>query len=299
MTVCKMESESYSSGGLKLNFKKFGNGGRTPILLLHGLLYFSYDWIDIASLLAGDREVIAPDLRGFGESDWSADRNYRVSDFAQDVVSLVETRNWDRVVLVGHSMGGRVACCAAQMLGRRAAGLLLVDSPPENAATGARRIGDQMAGTPTLFPTVDDALKYFPATPWKNQFDPARRQRFEAYLREVPGGYTVKRDPYFSEIFYRLKVSWPYHCYEGDTWPWGREFDMWQALCHMQCPTTMLAGRAGDIFSPETVQKMERLGTEKNSRVRTVSHYVHHNIPGKAPEILIGELRSLLKVVSE
>ena len=43
----------------------------TPVLIVHGLSYFSYDWIGPASALASDREVVAIDMRGFGQSGWS------------------------------------------------------------------------------------------------------------------------------------------------------------------------------------------------------------------------------------
>ena len=49
-----------------------------PLLILHGLSYFSYDWIPVAKLVALDREVIALDMRGFGNSTWSPTRDYRL-----------------------------------------------------------------------------------------------------------------------------------------------------------------------------------------------------------------------------
>lgn len=294
---CDAEGGTFVSDELTLNYRKFGTSGATPILLLHGLLYFSYDWKEVATALAVDREVVALDQRGFGDSEWSAAKHYLVNDFAQDVVRLVEHRKWDKVVLVGHSMGGRVACRSAELLKQRAAGLVLLDAPPSNAATGARRIGDQVAGTPAYFNSVDEALKYFPATPWKSQVDDSRRRRFEAYLRSVPMGYAIKRDPYFTQLFFRLKASWPYHSYDAASWPWGQEFDMCHSLLSMHCPTSVVAGRAGDLFAPETVEKMEHLSRDHNSNVRVISHYVHHNIPGKAPEVVISEVANLLKLV--
>jgi esterase len=67
-------SEFAASGDARIHFRVFGTPGRTPILIVHGMSYFSYDWIGAAAQLAGDREVAAMDQRGFGDSDWSPTR---------------------------------------------------------------------------------------------------------------------------------------------------------------------------------------------------------------------------------
>ena len=51
--------EKIKSGDVEIAFRRFGAPGRTPILIAHGLSYFSYDWIGPASRLAADREVVA------------------------------------------------------------------------------------------------------------------------------------------------------------------------------------------------------------------------------------------------
>ena len=59
-----------NSGDVSIFYRAFGARGRTPILVMHGANYFdSYDWIGVAGALASDREVVAFDRRGWGESD--------------------------------------------------------------------------------------------------------------------------------------------------------------------------------------------------------------------------------------
>ncbi len=55
------------SGDVKIFYRKFGRPGRTPVLIVHGLSFFSYDWAKPAELIGRDREVAAIDMRGFGE----------------------------------------------------------------------------------------------------------------------------------------------------------------------------------------------------------------------------------------
>ena len=290
-----MRQGSFDSGGLRLSYRRFGKPGKMPVLLLHGLLYFSYDWTAVAEELARDREVIALDQRGFGDSDWSPSHDYQVADFARDGANLIEDRAWRQCVVAGHSMGGRNAACTALTIPERIAGLVLVDSPPYNAPHGSRRIGDQVAGVPDLFKSVDDALRYFPATPWSDQFDAVRRKRFEEYLKVVPGGYVVKRDPYFHRLFLNVKMTWPYHSYEYRTWPMGREFDVWDAWARLECPTYVLAGMGtGDIFSPEMADEVAQFASESNRRIELRRHIAHHNMPGRVPGLVVREIREML-----
>ncbi len=74
-------------------------------MIVHGLSYFSYDWIDLAMELATDRQIVAMDMRGFGDSGWSKD--YSVPAFAGDIVALLDHLGWEKAILIGHSMGGR------------------------------------------------------------------------------------------------------------------------------------------------------------------------------------------------
>ena len=60
------------SGDVQLHFRRFGQLGSTPLVIAHGLSYFSYDWTAAATALSTDREVVAVDTRGFGDSDASA-----------------------------------------------------------------------------------------------------------------------------------------------------------------------------------------------------------------------------------
>ena len=93
-------------GGIEIFYRSFGKPGGTPVLIAHGMSYFSYDWIEIASALATDRQIVALDQRGFGNSGWSTDQDYAVTAFADDMINLLDHLQWNRVILMGHSMGG-------------------------------------------------------------------------------------------------------------------------------------------------------------------------------------------------
>lgn len=140
-----------SSGGLQIYYRKTGKPGRTPLLIVHGLSYTSQDWTAVAESLGAQREVICMDMRGFGESDWSAEKDYSVPAMAQDVVAVLDHAGWKQAVLAGHSMGGRSATWAAAKNPARAAGLVLIDYTPENAPAGTKRTAERVVNTPDRF----------------------------------------------------------------------------------------------------------------------------------------------------
>ena len=95
--------------GVHLSFVHEGAGG-VPILLVHGYTETKRIWWrNVAPLAAAGFEVIAPDLRGFGDSDLAADGYYDVAAYSLDLAALVhDVLGHDRVVLVGGDLGGVV-----------------------------------------------------------------------------------------------------------------------------------------------------------------------------------------------
>jgi pimeloyl-ACP methyl ester carboxylesterase len=274
------QTGSCASGALRIAYRRFGAGDALPILIVHGLSFFSYDWIDIAHELAAGREVVAMDMRGFGESERSREGDYGVPAMAQDIVALLDHLGWKRAVLMGHSMGGRNASFAAARNPARVAGLVLVDYSPENAPAGAQRVAKTIAGAPDVFETVDAALRYFgldPASPAGR----AKRARYEAYLRKVDGGYEIRRDPHFTRQFRRMLET-------GERPKPG--VDMWQVVGEIACPILALRGRQSDMFAAETAPKL----AAANPRIELLELDGGHNIAGDNPSGLIAAVRPFL-----
>jgi pimeloyl-ACP methyl ester carboxylesterase len=92
--------------GVRLHCLVAGKGD--PVVLLHGYAQTSHMWLPLISKLADKHTVIAPDLRGFGQSSAPAD-GYTKAAMAQDIHALVKGLNYDRIRLVGHDIGLMVA----------------------------------------------------------------------------------------------------------------------------------------------------------------------------------------------
>ncbi|MCB0790337.1 MAG: alpha/beta fold hydrolase [Flavobacteriales bacterium] len=99
-----------------------------PLLLLHGFPLDHTLWTPQVEGLAGITEVIAPDLRGFGQDGRAVPEAMTMEAYARDVKGLLDDRGIDRVVLGGLSMGGYVAMAFAEAWPERLAGLLLINT---------------------------------------------------------------------------------------------------------------------------------------------------------------------------
>ena len=221
-------------------------------------------------MLAAEREVVAMDMRGFGDSDWSAQKDYSVPAMAQDIVNVLDHLGWKRALLAGHSMGGRSTTYVAARHPGRVAGLALIDYSPENAPAGTKRVTQTVANTPDKFASIEDAMKYF---------GQSNRARFENYLTP---DLKLKRDTYFRDQFRsaeRPKLG----------------VDMWQLIGEVRCPLLSMRGTRSDLYAAETVQKMQAA----NPRLQLVEVEAGHNIAGENPQGFIAALRPFLAALEE
>jgi esterase len=257
----------FQSDGVEIFYRLFGRPGATPVVIVHGLSYFSYDWIVPAAALSSDREIAVMDMRGFGDSGWA--KEYSVPKFAADIIGLLDHLGWKQAILIGHSMGGRNCTYCAAEYPDRIAGLLLVDWSPENAPAGAKRVTETVAGTPDSFPTIEDAMRFFKVDPDSPQ-GAQKRPRFEAYLRPVEGGYAIKRDPHFRNQFRKVLET-------GERPKLG--VDLWATLGRIECPILVIRGKRSDMFAAETAARVEAA----NPKLQLVELDTGHDVAGGDP----------------
>ncbi|HEX4903384.1 MAG TPA: alpha/beta hydrolase [Acidimicrobiales bacterium] len=104
--------------------------GERPLLVVHGFTGGRGDFADHLDALAeAGWWVVAPDLRGHGDSAHPLEEgHYSLDHFATDVWRLVDALGWERLVLLGHSMGGMIAQVAALDRPHALDGLVLMDT---------------------------------------------------------------------------------------------------------------------------------------------------------------------------
>ncbi len=96
------QSKFVEVNGVRLHYLIAGKGD--PVVLLHGFAESSHMWLPLIAKLSDKHTVIAPDLRGFGQSSTPADGYTKVA-MAQDIHALVKSLKYDRIRLVGHDIG--------------------------------------------------------------------------------------------------------------------------------------------------------------------------------------------------
>lgn len=99
--------------GLRYAVHCWGSPENTPVFLLHGWADTGRSFQFLADEMANDFYLIAPDWRGFGDSQWASD-GYWFPDYLADLDAIVDYFELDsKLRLVGHSMGGNIACLYA------------------------------------------------------------------------------------------------------------------------------------------------------------------------------------------
>ena len=133
------EAERYPAGtpfraqyrivdGTRLRMIDSGNGGGTPVVLIHGIGASMYGWrYAVPAIVAAGYRVVAFDNRGFGFSEKPA-HGYHNADYVRLVVALLDSLGISSAVLVGHSMGGAIAAEVALTHPDRVRGLVLIDA---------------------------------------------------------------------------------------------------------------------------------------------------------------------------
>ncbi len=123
---------------MKLFHYTLGEG--KPLLILHGLFGISDNWMGIGKVLAENFRVIIPDLRNHGRSPHADAFGY--PPMCDDLLELMEGLDLQRVILLGHSMGGKLAMHFALQYQEMVSKLVVVDISPRH--TRARQIHFRM-----------------------------------------------------------------------------------------------------------------------------------------------------------
>lgn len=111
----------------ELSHIEYGDAGRA-LIVMHGLFGSARNWGGIARKLAEKHKVFALDLRNHGASSWTGSMTYE--EMADDVSGFIEAHGIEEPVVIGHSMGGKVAMQLALREPDLAKALVVVDIAP-------------------------------------------------------------------------------------------------------------------------------------------------------------------------
>jgi esterase len=120
-----------------LHHTDLGGAGLPPMILLHGLLGSSRNWLTTGRDLAKHQHVLALDARNHGKSPHAPEMTYEV--MVQDTLAWMDVRGLAKATIVGHSMGGKTAMLLACRHPERVERLVVVDIAPKDYSWAAHR----------------------------------------------------------------------------------------------------------------------------------------------------------------
>jgi pimeloyl-ACP methyl ester carboxylesterase len=102
-------SHFYFSQRLRLHYVDWGNEAAAPMILVHGGRDHCRNWDWVAERLRDRYHIIAPDLRGHGDSGWAIGGGYDMAAYIYDLAQIVHQRASEPVTIISHSLGAGIA----------------------------------------------------------------------------------------------------------------------------------------------------------------------------------------------
>ncbi len=246
-----MQSQTFhigGDGGISIAAEATGNADALPVLLAHGGGQTRHAWKRVTADLANAGfRPIAIDMRGHGDSEWSAEGAYETRDFASDLVAIASKMD-RKPALVGASLGGLAGLIAEGHLAPgRFASLTRVGIAPRMETGGVMRVvGFMEEHVETGFSSPDEAAEVIA------RYMPHRRKRgagkgLRRYLREKEDG--------------RYYWHWDPRFITGTQKPQGsREPERLQmAARSLKIPTLLVRGRDSDLVTVEAARQFAEI----------------------------------------
>jgi pimeloyl-ACP methyl ester carboxylesterase len=271
-------SHRLDAQALRLHYVDWGGSAAAPIVFLHGGCLTARTWDVVCLAMRQRHRCLALDLRGHGDSDWSAEGDYAFDAHVGDIARFVDHLRLERFVLVGQSLGGASALSYAARHAERTAALVLVDVGPNFRKAGGEEIRAFVAGVPRES-SLDDFIERAVF------FNPLRDQRLlrrslEHNLRRLPDGrWRWKYDPRLAS---RLDVD-----DMGE-----RMRALWGAVRRVACPTLVIRGALSRVLLDEDAATLA--GALPDGRWCRIED-AGHNVQGDNPKALAAAIEAFLE----
>jgi pimeloyl-ACP methyl ester carboxylesterase len=276
VTVAGPTSRVYFSERLRLHYVDWGNPGAPPLLLLHGGQDHCRNWDWVAEELRSDWHILAPDLRGHGDSEWSADGSYTMAGYIYDLAQLIHQQRLAPVTMIGHSLGGNIALRYAGIYPESIRRLVAIEglgpSPEVLAERRKKTIADRMqawideqrglAGrTPRRYRSIEEAFKRMQEANKHLSAEQARHLTQHGVNQNEDGTYSWKFDNYVR--------SWP---------PYDMTVDDIELLwSRITCPTLLVYGNESWASNPLGDGKADHFANAEVVTFEKAGHWVHHD----------------------
>ena len=267
-------SRTFISQRLRLHYMDWGNAAAPPLILLHGGRDHCRSWDWVARRLAPRWHVLAPDLRGHGDSEWSTGSTYMMAGFLYDLAQLVHQQGLAPVTLVAHSLGGNIAVRFSGLYPETVRQLVAIEGlgytadSPRGRLTAAEKMQkwidetrELAAHQPRRYQSLEEAVARMQEANKRLSEEQARHLTIYGLRQNEDGTFSWKFDPY-------VRPWAPYDMSRQDI------ESLWARIT---CPTLHIGGTESWHSNPE---KDGRVTHFRNARVKWfegAGHWVHHD----------------------
>jgi pimeloyl-ACP methyl ester carboxylesterase len=276
MTLPGPTSNSFISQRLRLHYVDWGNPDAPPLILQHGGRDHCRSWDWVAEELRKDWHILAPDLRGHGDSAWSPDGDYSTHSFIYDFAQFVHQLGYERVTIIGHSLGGSVTSRFTGLFPEKVSRLVNIEGlgpPPEmiaeREALGFAQIMREWIGNrrkaagrlPRRYPTIEAAFARMKEENGYLTNEQARHLTIHGIARNEDGTFSWKFDNYLN--------VWP---------PLEATDEQIRKLwAEITCPILLLYGKDSWASSPDSDGRMAHFRDAKLHNYENAGHWLHHD----------------------
>lgn len=269
------QSHIYHSQGLPLHYVDWGNANAPLLLLLHGGRDHCRNWDWLADSLCDRWHIVAPDLRGHGDSAHVTGQSYTMSAWVYDIATLIAHLDPPALDIIGHSLGGNIALRYTGIYPTRVRHVVAIEglgpSPARQAEENAIPIATRMATwidacrtgsarAPRYYASIAQAAARMQAQ-FPHLAPEVTRHLARHGVRETALGYQWKFDP-------ALYTMVPDDIARADI------HSLWR---NISCPTLLVYGQDSWASNPETDGRIAHLPTAEVLSVPQAGHWVHHD----------------------
>jgi pimeloyl-ACP methyl ester carboxylesterase len=269
-------SNIYISQRLRLHYLDWRNPLAPPLLLLHGGRDHAHSWDWVARALQPDFHVIAPDLRGHGDSAWSPDGAYFAPYFIYDIAQLIHQLGLKDLSIVAHSFGGTLALLYAGLYPERLSKLVVIEgieAAPAPFPEMMRKPVDeryrnwieQQRGfsthPPRRYATIDEMLARMRLENKHLSEEQARFLTVHGVSRNEDGSYSWKFDNYV-RAFPPADMSLE------------ERHALWR---NITCPVLLMNGRKSWVPDPVETGDVKRFQSARSVAFEEAGHWLHHD----------------------
>ncbi|MBS0472020.1 MAG: alpha/beta hydrolase [Proteobacteria bacterium] len=202
-------SHLYYSQRLRLHYVDWGSDDKPAMLLVHGGRDHCRNWDWVAERLKDRYHIIAPDLRGHGDSEWALGGSYNEVNYVYDIAQLVLQKRMAPVTIVAHSLGGSIALLYSGLFPETVAKIVAIEglgpspdmmermraTPIEQRVRGWIEHKRESAGRlPKKYATLEDALARMKDENKHLSDEQARHLTLHGAIQNEDGTYSWKFD---------------------------------------------------------------------------------------------------------